>query len=282
MLISLGFTATAAFVFYAFSERDYEFEEVSYRGNTSKFQSPFAVIIKFFGNLCSSLPLSKQRDQVRKKINAAGRLDGMTPDDFFGLHIIGVLLGYSTGSFVDGELDMPGVFSVCMTLFGLFYPSMWLKSKIAKRRRRMFRDLPDVLDTLRLAVEAGLDLSSAMKTVVEQGGKGPLIEELEEVEREMSLGRTRKDALKNFADRTGIMELNALVLSLIQADQLGASIGPVLKIQAEMSRTKRWQIAEALVNKMPLKMMAPLVILIFPASFIILFTPHIVQWIQSK
>ena len=139
-----------------------------------------------------------------------------------------------------------------------------------------------MLDTLRLAIDAGLDLSSAMKVVVEKGLRSPLIEELEDVEREMSLGRTRREALKSFADRVGMTEITALVLALVQADQLGASIGPILQVQADMSRQRRWQLAETLVNKMPLKMMAPLVILIFPASFIILFTPIVIQWLQSK
>ena len=77
-------------------------------------------------------------------------------------------------------------------------------------------------------------------------------------------------------------EINAFVIALMQADQLGSSVGPILKVQAEMARTRRWQLAEALVNKMPMKMLGPLVVFIFPASFIILFTPLIIQWMQSE
>jgi tight adherence protein C len=77
-------------------------------------------------------------------------------------------------------------------------------------------------------------------------------------------------------------EINAFVLALLQAEQLGASVGPVLKAQGEMARTRRWQLAEVLVNKMPMKMLGPLVVFIFPSSFIILFTPLLIQWFNSK
>jgi len=130
-------------------------------------------------------------------------------------------------------------------------------------------------------VDAGLDLSSALRVVCEQGKKGPLLDEFEDVEREISLGRTRKEALRNFADRVAMTEINSFVVALIQADQLGASIGPILKIQGEIARTRRWQLAETLVNKMPMKMLGPLVVFIFPASFINLFTPLVIQWMQS-
>jgi tight adherence protein C len=77
-------------------------------------------------------------------------------------------------------------------------------------------------------------------------------------------------------------EINAFVLALIQADQLGASVGPILRVQADVSRTRRWQAAEVVVNKMPMKMLAPLIVFIFPASFIILFAPLLIQYMQSK
>lgn len=86
-----------------------------------------------------------------------------------------------------------------------------------------------MLDILRLSTDAGLDLNSAMTVVVEKSRPGPLLDELEQVEREISLGRTRKEAFRNFADRLAMTEINAFVLALTQAEQLGASVGPVLK-----------------------------------------------------
>ena len=91
----------------------------------------------------------------------------------------------------------------------------------------------------------------------------------------------RQEALREFAERISMSEINAFVLALIQADQLGASIAPVLRAQSEMARKRRWQLAEELVNKLPMKMLGPLVVFIFPASFIILFTPLLIQYLQE-
>ena len=185
------------------------------------------------------------------------------------------------GLFLDDGLGSFPFVTVLFFGLGIFYPDIWLSGFIQKRRRRIFRDLPDMLDMLRLAIEAGLDFGSAMKVVVEKGRKGPLLEELEKVERDMSLGRTRAESFRGFADRLQMTEINAFVLALIQADQLGASIAPILKVQSEVGRQRRWQVAEVIVNKLPMKMLGPLITFIFPASFIILFTPLAIQYMQS-
>lgn len=233
------------------------------------------------GAMLSSLP-SRFFERTEIKLIAAGRPGSLTVHEFSATKIIGLVFGLLVGLFIDNEMRSGPVFAVGMGTLGVLYPGIVLNGLLQRRRRRIFRDLPDMLDTLRLAVEAGLDLSSAMGVMVERGRKGPLHDELEMVERDMRLGRTRREALSEFADRVDMSEVRALVLALNQADQLGASIGPILKVQAEMARTRRWQLAEALVNKMPMKMMGPLVVFIFPSSFIILFTPLLIQWMQSS
>jgi tight adherence protein C len=257
----------------------------SYRKRHAKrsiFIVVFGPLIRSLGAFISLLPLGKGREKLRIRLVQGGSPGGMNPDEFHAARIIGIILAGAAGAFFDNELDMSPVFTGLGLGLGFLYPDIWLKGHVEKRQRRIFRDLPDLLDTLRLAVDAGLDLNSAMKVVVEKGKQGPLLDELEMVEREITLGRTRKEAFKNFADRIAMPEINAFVLALMQADQLGASVGPILKVQAEMARTRRWQLAEALVNKMPMKMLGPLVTFIFPASFIILFTPLIIRWMQSE
>ena len=184
--------------------------------------------------------------------------------------------------FFDSELDLSPIFTVLLSMVGFVYPDIWLTEAIQKRRRKIFRDLPDILDVLRLATDAGFDLTSALTAVIEQGRKGPLLDELELVEREVQLGRPRHEAFKRFAERLDMPEINSFVIALNQADRLGASIGPVLRAQSEMSRSRRWQLAEALVNKIPMKMLMPLVIFIFPSSFVILFTPLLIRWMQGE
>ena len=242
----------------------------------------FYPIISALAELIQLLPIQKRLTRLEKTLTQAGRPGGLTAAEFSATRILAVVLGMAAGYFFDSELDLTPMCTLLLGGLGFVYPDIWLKEAVAKRRRRIFRDLPDVLDTLRLAVDAGFDLSSALAVVVERGRKGPLLEELELIDREVSLGRTRREAFRNFADRIAMAEINSFVIAINQADQLGASIGPVLKAQSEMSRSRRWQLAETLVNKMPMKMLGPLVVFIFPSSFIILFTPLLIQWMQSK
>ncbi len=245
------------------------------------FLKTFGKFIEPLGQLISKIPLGKSRAKLQKKLVQAGRPGGLSVDEFHASRIICVILAFLAGSYIDFETKLTPLCAIALGFLGFIYPDIWLTGRGQTRIRRIFRDLPDVLDLLRLAVDAGLDLSSAMKVVVEKGRKGPLIEELEKVEREIALGRTRKEAFKNFSDRLATAEINAFVLALIQADQLGASIGPLLRVQSSVARTRRWQLAETLVNKMPMKLLGPLVLFIFPSSFIILFTPLVIQYMQG-
>jgi len=235
-------------------------------------------LASFIGNL----PLTKYREKLRIKLMQAGSPGGLSPDEFMATRILAAVVGMAVGYFVDDTIDMVPIITISLLMLGFIYPDIYISGAIQKRRRRVFRDMPDFLDTLRLTIDAGLDLGSALAVCVERGRRGPLLDELEKVERDIRLGRTRKEAFRSFADRLQMTEINAFVLALIQADQLGASVGPILRVQADVSRTRRWQAAEVLVNKMPMKMLAPLVIFIFPASFIILFTPLLIQFMQSK
>lgn len=252
------------------------------RKQGSLFLRLFGGIVAVLGRLFSSLPIAKRREKLRRALLQAGSPGGLTPDEFQATIVISIVLGLVAGLIIDWCLESAPLFAIILCFVGVFYPGIWLSGAILKRRKAIFRALPDTLDILRLAVDAGLDLGSAMKVVVERGRRGPLLDELDAAQREMALGRTRKEALKSFAERIAMTEVNSFVLAVIQADQLGASIGPVLKTQSDVMRTRRWQMAEAVVNKMPMKMLGPLVLFIFPSSFIILFTPLLIQWMETK
>jgi tight adherence protein C len=275
-----------AALFYKGSGQSDERSEAFRRESISSAKRPplieiFMPLIGIFAGVIAPFPLDKAREKIRIKLLQAGSPGSLSPDEFMGCRVLALIIGAAAGLFIDTEVDLFPITTMGLSVLGFFYPNIYVDGMIQKRRRRIFRDMPDFLDTLRLAVDAGLDLSSALAVCVEKGRQGPLLLELEKVERDIRLGRTRKEAFRAFADRLQMTEINSFVIALIQADQLGASIGPVLKIQAEVARTRRWQAAEVLVNKMPMKMLAPLVMLIFPASFIILFTPLLIQYMQG-
>lgn len=245
------------------------------------FLKLFGGVIRIFGRMIARLPFAERRERLAKRLAQGGAPGALTADEFDAARIVAMVLMGLAGAYIDFEVDLFPAVTAGLTMLGLVYPDIWLSGVIQKRQRSIFRDLPDFLDTLRLAVDAGLDLNSALEVCVERGRKGPLLEEFERVQRDISLGRTRQEALRIFAERIAMSEISSFVLALVQADQLGQSIGPILRVQAEMARARRWQLAEVLVNKMPMKMLGPLVVFIFPASFIILFTPLVIQWFQT-
>lgn len=153
------------------------------------------------------------------------------------------------------------------------YPVLWLRQTLAKRHRSIQRALPFVLDLLTLAVEAGLDFMTALQRNTERRQLDALNEELIRMIREIQLGTPRRTALRNMGQRVDLADLRSVTYALIQADELGVSIGAILRIQADQLRQRRFDRAEKLANEAPVKMLGPLMLFIFPAVFIVLLGP---------
>lgn len=161
-------------------------------------------------------------------------------------------------------------------------PTMWLKDAIKKRHLSIMKALPFVLDLLTLSVEAGMDFISALQRNCESRKLDALNEELLRMTKEIQVGSSRKTALKSMADRVRQSDLKSVAYALIQADELGVSIGSILRIQSEQLRERRFDRAEKLANEAPTKMLGPLMLCIFPAVFIILLGPVIAQAMKGK
>jgi tight adherence protein C len=156
---------------------------------------------------------------------------------------------------------------------GAAYPLLWLRDRMRLRQRAIVRALPYGIDLLTLAVEAGLDFSAALAKVVEKGRKGPLAQELSIAIRELKLGKTREEALRNLALRVDLPPLSSFVQALVQADRMGTPLGKVLRVLSTQMRVERTQRAEKLANEAPVKLVLPLVFFIFPTLFLMLFGP---------
>jgi len=163
---------------------------------------------------------------------------------------------------------------------GFYLPQMWLGSKIARRQKEVRKALPDALDLLTICVEAGLGFDAAMAQVC-QKWNSQLTMALQRVLQEIQLGKMRREALRDMADRIGLAELTSFVAAVIQSEQLGVRLANVLHIQADQMRVRRRQIAEEEARKAPLKMLIPMALLIFPALIIVLITPAAIRLVQS-
>jgi tight adherence protein C len=170
-------------------------------------------------------------------------------------------------------LDLSPLVVPAAVALGASYPLLWLRDKAKARAQAIVRALPYNLDLLTLSVEAGLDFAAAIGKVVEKGRRGPLADELSLVLRELKLGKTREEALRNLAGRARVASVSSLVSALVQADRMGTPLGKVLRILATQLRVERTQRAEKLANEAPVKMLFPLVCFIFPTVFLMLFGP---------
>jgi len=165
-----------------------------------------------------------------------------------------------------------------MVAAGVFLPDRWLRDQVIKRHLLITRALPYNLDLLTLSVEAGLDFTAALAKVVERGRKGPLLDELALVLRQLKMGKTRAESLKMMVERVNLSALTTFVGALIQADKMGTPLGKVLRIQSAQLRVERSQRAEKLAGEAPVKMLGPLIFCIMPTVFLVLFGPVIFQF----
>ncbi len=163
-----------------------------------------------------------------------------------------------------------------MGIIGFMLPRFWLRSAVGSRQKKIVKNLPDAMDLITTCVEAGLGLDAALAKVSGQM-KGPLAKEISQMLLEVGMGRLRRDALSDLGQRTGVQELISFVNAVIQAEQLGVSIGHVLKVQSDQMRTHRRQRAEKLAHEAPIKMMFPLVLCIFPAFLLVILGPAVIR-----
>jgi tight adherence protein C len=164
------------------------------------------------------------------------------------------------------------LFALLFGALGFIGPTMFINSRVRQRQTSVAAELPDALDLLSVSVEAGLGFDGAVQKLTEHM-QGPLIEEFEFALGEMRIGEGRQEALKKMSERSASPEMASFVRAIIQADQLGISLGRILRIQAADARLKRQLLAEEKAMKAPIKMLFPTVLFIFPAMFIVILGP---------
>jgi tight adherence protein C len=165
--------------------------------------------------------------------------------------------------------------TVLCALLGFYLPDIWLYQKSEERRQKILQSLPDAMDLLVICVEAGMGLDSAINKVAEELGLGSpeLSEEFHLMNLELRAGKQRADALKNLALRTNLDEIRSLTTLLVQTDKFGTSMADALRVYSDSYRTQRYQRAEEMAAKLPVKMVIPLVLCIFPSLFLVILGP---------
>jgi tight adherence protein C len=215
----------------------------------------------------------KRLAQIEAALRRAGKPLELKATEMVAFMQLMALVFLSVGIACAIWLDFNLVYSLLFAAFGAFYPLIWLRDKVRARHHAIARALPYNLDLLTLSVEAGLDFAAALGKVVEKGRRGPLADELSITLKELKLGKTREEALRNLANRVELPTLTSFVHALIQADKMGTPLGKILRILSTQMRIERTQRAEKLANEAPVKLLLPLIGFIFPTIFIMLFGP---------
>jgi tight adherence protein C len=223
---------------------------------------------------------------VAHKLEIAGSPGNIDPTLFLALQFIaGAFFGIVLFlAFTFGQSKWPVGQRLLVilggALLGFFFPRIWLTSRINRRQKEIRKSMPDALDLLTICVEAGLGFDAAMAKVAEKW-ESELSLAFARVIQEIQLGKIRREALRDMADRIDLAEMTSFVAAVIQSEQLGVSMAKVLRIQADQMRVKRRQAAEEEAHKAPVKMLIPMALLIFPSLMIVLMTPALLRLMNS-
>jgi tight adherence protein C len=244
------------------------------------------IFIKLFMGILVQLKtpfFENYKKEMHRKLVVAGLKDEIEPLEVLGYKLFMAMLipGFLFFVFYGLDVAMPFYIYLSALIFGFFYPDLWIGGSRKARQKSIRLSMPFVVDLLCLSTEAGLDFGGAIGRVVEKAIPGALVRELEQFLNETRLGTQRAEALRNMAWRIDMTEVSSFVSILITADQMGASIGPVLRAQSEQLRHDRFIRAEKAGQAASQKILFPLIFFILPAVFIMIFGPIIVKFITQ-
>lgn len=215
-------------------------------------------------------------ERLDQDLTYAGSPLGWDGERVLAVKVVAAVGLAGTGAVLPGLLGVGALRGIILApllgFVGYYMPEWILRSRVSTRQLQIQRMLPDALDLLAITVAAGLGFDAAMERVAREMG-GPLGDELVRAVQEMRLGKSRADALRDLGDRTNVDELRSFVLAMVQADIFGISVARVLNVQARELRIKRRQRAEEQAQKLPVKIVFPLILCIFPSLFVVLLGP---------
>lgn len=258
-------------------------DEIAKHGIILRYSRPF--FKRYFSPIVSGMKNKKKfKDKYRRKLAAAGLTNVMTPEDFFAFKLF-LIIGFpilflAIRAFM--EATWPLQLIPITGVVGFFYPDIWIDGKIQMRQKDIIKAMPFCVDMLALSVEAGLDFIAAMSKVIEKAKANPLTEEFEIVIKEIKIGASRAEALRNFAWRVDLIQISSFSATLIAADSVGASIGPILKALAVEIRQKKSSEVEKQGATAATKILFPMLFLIVPSVLMIVFAPIVLEFVGAN
>jgi tight adherence protein C len=253
-------------------------ESLAQHGIVLKYSRPFfrryiTPIVQGFKNK------KKIREKYKRKIASAGLTDTISPEDFFSFKLF-LIIGFPIvflGVRAFLEESWPLSYISVISIVGYFYPDLWIRGKIKKRQAEVVSNMPFAVDMLALSVEAGLDFIAAMAKVNEKAKPSALTKEFEILMKEIKIGASRAEALRNMSWRIDLIQISSFCATLIAADSVGASIGPILKSLSAEVRQKRSSDIEKAGATAATKILLPMMIFILPAVLAVVAAPLVLE-----
>jgi len=228
--------------------------------------------------------MNRYREDINILLNAAGNPSNWTADEFIAIKELSAFVFICLVIIFFNPLRfgfLGWALLVILVPIGFHLPRVYLTHRIRARQKNIEFELPYTIDLLSLSIEAGLDLVGGIQKIVEKSRPTDIIVEFQMFLSDIKMGKTLEEALTEMADRVQILSFFSFVSSLIQAQRLGAEIGPTLRAQAEQMRYQRMILAEEKVNQLPVKLLIPLVFFIFPSIFVLVMGPSIIHVVKS-
>ncbi len=243
-----------------------------------KVSRPF--FVRYISPAIGSMKNKKKiREKYKRPLFNGGLSHVLTPDDFFAFKLF-LILGFPIAflglrSFL--EEDWPLTLVPVISAVGYVYPNIWLSGQIKKRNKEILQGLPFIVDLLALSIEAGLDFVAAMQRVIDKAPPSAITEEFETLIKEIRIGASRAEALRNLSFRIDLAVVSSFCATLIAADSVGASVGPILKTLSGEIRNKRSADIEKEGASATTKMLIPMIFLVVPAVFIVIAAPLVIE-----
>lgn len=239
-------------------------------------------IVRFIDFHCAQCYPRKLVEYVHVQLRLAGRAHLMLATQFLSLSVVTMVVGLVLGALtkhcmaVDTWLLPAG-----LAVTGVSLPRLWLRDKRNRAVKQIKQQLPVYLDLLTLSIDAGLNINGAMTQCVGKGPPGVLKREFEHVLRDLKSGLTRTEGLRRMEQRLRVREVTNFVAVVVQAERMGSSLVMTLRFQAEQRRAERFQRAEKMAMQAPVKLLFPLVVFIFPVTFIALAFPIVIKFLND-
>jgi tight adherence protein C len=284
-LLAMGLTGASAFVWVIFFSRatdDIEQDDRSYMDPLPPMLKMIWPLVLLLANTLVQFFSNAHLDKVENSLQKTGVGYLLNAEQFVALRFASAGIVFLLGLLIVAAVNpkQSGLILMIAPIAGYLFPLVWLSDTRKRREISVIRTLPVYLDFITMAVEAGLNLPGALQQAMNKGPAGPLKNEFSILMRDLRSGVSRADALRRLSDRLDIKDITSFVNAMIQAERMGSSMAKTLRLQSDQRRTERFQRAEKQAMQAPVKLIFPLIMFIFPVTFIVLGFPIVMKFLS--